>query len=128
VTIHDQGDHNGRPYFVMEFLDGSDLTAVIGGTDTRSLERRVEIARQVCEALHFAHEHAVIHRDVKPANIMVIERGGADQAKLVDFGIVHVEDSNSPVRRPSPQFYMSQAARNDRVDHRSDLFSLGIVL
>ena len=131
IKIYDHGEVDGRPFFVMEFLDGIDLARFMKDEPNRNIERSVEIARQLCEALDFAHRHNVVHRDVKPANVMIVRRGDSEQVKLVDFGIMHV-DSSKMTRdgtQPGTSAYSSpEQLRNDAIDHRSDLFSLGIVL
>jgi serine/threonine protein kinase len=131
IKIYDHGEAEGRPFFVMEFLDGIDLARFMKDEPNRNVERSVEIARQLCEALDFAHRHNVVHRDVKPANVMIVRRGDSEQVKLVDFGIMHV-DSSKMTRdgtQPGTSAYSSpEQLRNDAIDHRSDLFSLGIVL
>jgi serine/threonine protein kinase len=131
IKIYDHGEADGRPFFVMEFLDGIDLARFMKDEPNRNVERSVEIARQLCEALDFAHRHNVVHRDVKPANVMIVRRGDSEQVKLVDFGIMHV-DSSKMTRdgtQPGTSAYSSpEQLRNDALDHRSDLFSLGIVL
>ena len=131
VTIHDRGEHEGRPYFVMEYLEGTDLTQLIKDHGSRTVEQRLEMARQIADALQFAHGHNVVHRDVKPSNIMLTHAGGQEQTKLVDFGIAHVERSSltRATTQPGTFSYMSpEQLKNDALDHRSDLFSLGIVL
>ena len=131
VKIYDHGEIDGRLFFVMEFLDGPNLAAFIKEERNRLLERSVEVARQLSEALEFAHRHNVVHRDVKPTNVMIVQRGGTEQVKLVDFGIIHVEDSKMTKdgTQPGTKAYSSpEQLRNVPVDHRSDLFSLGIVL
>jgi serine/threonine protein kinase len=131
IKIYDHGEADGRPFFVMEFLDGIDLSRFMKDEPNRNIERSVEIARQLCEALDFAHRHNVVHRDVKPANVMIVRRGDTEQVKLVDFGIMHV-DASKMTRdgtQPGTSAYSSpEQLRNDAIDHRSDLFSLGIVL
>jgi serine/threonine protein kinase len=131
VKVFDHGEHEGRPYFVMEYLDGTDLARLMKDEPSRTAERNVEIARQLCDALEFAHRHNVVHRDIKPANVMIVRRGDTEQVKLVDFGIIHV-DASKMTRdgtQPGTSAYSSpEQLRNDPVDHRSDLFSLGIVL
>ncbi len=131
VTIHDRGEHDGRPYFVMEYLEGTDLTELIRSHASRTIEQRIEMARQIADALQFAHRHNVVHRDVKPSNIMLTVVGGQEQTKLVDFGIAHIERSSltRATTQPGTFSYMSpEQLKNDALDHRSDLFSLGIVL
>ena len=131
VKVFDHGEHEGRPYFVMEYLDGTDLARLMKDEPSRTVERSVEIARQLCDALEFAHRHNVVHRDIKPANVMIVRRGDTEQVKLVDFGIIHV-DASKMTRdgtQPGTSAYSSpEQLRNDPIDHRSDLFSLGIVL
>ena len=131
VVIHDRGETSGRPWFVMEFLEGVDLAAAIRDGGARPLFRRIELAQQLAAAIGFAHRHGVIHRDVKPGNVMLVERSGTEIAKLVDFGIVRVERSSLTRAATQPGTYMYMAPeqlRNDAVDARSDLFSMGIVL
>jgi serine/threonine protein kinase len=131
IKIYDHGEADGRPFFVMEFLDGIDLSRFMKDEPNRNIERSVEIARQLCEALDFAHRHNVVHRDVKPANVMIVRRGDTEQVKLVDFGIMHVDQSKMTRdgTQPGTSAYSSpEQLRNDAIDHRSDLFSLGIVL
>ncbi len=131
VKIFDRGEHEGRPYFVMEFLDGFDLNLMTSGAETRTLSEKVELARQITEALDYAHSRGLVHRDIKPGNIMIIRPGNEDQAKLVDFGIVHQERSNltQASTQPGTFSYMSpEALVGAEIDNRSDLFSLGIVL
>jgi tRNA A-37 threonylcarbamoyl transferase component Bud32 len=131
VTIYDRGEFEDRQYFVMEYLEGCDLAHLIHARDSRTRDQRIEIAIQVAEALDFAHRREVIHRDIKPSNVMVIRRGDLNQAKLLDFGIVHVsrKGMTTTVTQPGTLLYMSpEQLRNQSVSSRSDLFSLGIVL
>lgn len=131
VVIHDRGETAGRPWFVMEFLDGIDLSQAIRDADARALTQRLDLARQLCSAVGFAHRHGIVHRDIKPGNVMLVRRSGSEIAKLVDFGIVRLERSSLTRAATQPGTYMYMAPeqlRNDAVDTRSDLFSLGIVL
>ncbi len=130
VTIYDRGEYEGRRFFVMELLDGVDLSAAIKDRSIRTLEERLEIVRQLCEALDYAHRQGVVHRDIKPANIMLVRGGGADHVKLLDFGIAKVSraDRTRTVVQPGTLFYMSpEQLRDDVVDAGSDLFAVGIV-
>lgn len=131
ITIHDRGEFDGRPYFVMEYLEGPDLAEVVRDPGDRTLEDRVELARQVAESLEFAHRHQVVHRDVKPGNILLVRRATDEQAKLVDFGVVHIERSSltRAVAQPGTFSYMApEQLRSESVDARTDLFAFGIVL
>jgi hypothetical protein len=131
VTIYDRGEYEDRKYFVMEYLEGCDLALLIRERESRTLDQRLAIAIQIAEALDFAHRREVIHRDIKPTNVMVTRRGDLDQAKLLDFGIVHVSRSGTTatVTQPGTSLYMSpEQLRSDSITSRTDLFSLGIVL
>lgn len=130
VTIHDWGEHGGRDFFVMEFVDGRDLQGLLKAGLAWDLERRLDVAFQVADALDFAHRAGVIHRDIKPGNVMVALPETGPRVKLVDFGIAHVERSSLTQMQSHPGTfsYMSpEQLRNEPLDPRSDLFSLGIV-
>jgi len=144
-TIYDIGEHEGRPFIVMELMKGQNLKELIG---QKPLDpgRAVELAAQVTDALHAAHSQGILHRDIKPANIFVTERG---QAKLLDFGLAKLTplgkqsdlaDSEKPTAAIAPQLtqtgatmgtvaYMSpEQIRGESLDAGSDIFSLGVVL
>jgi len=136
VTIHDVGEAGGVPYIAMELLDGLPLDVILQRSKKLPIERAVELCAQIASALSFAHTRGVIHRDVKPSNIIVNESGPV--AKLLDFGIARVDDAQeSEIRARSTQFgqvlgtprYMSpEQAMGLPVDPRTDLFSLGSIL
>lgn len=132
VVIHDRGEVESRPYFVMEYLGGGDLVDVVRDPGERGLPALVAIARQIADALGFAHAEGVVHRDVKPGNVMVVGEHAEDVVKLVDFGIVQMRRScldETLVRQPGTYEYMApEQLRNEAVDARTDLFALGIVL
>src|SRR5689334_12780644 len=85
-TVHDVGDHEGRPFIVMEFLEGGSLRDRIAGGPL-PIPDLVKIALQVCEGLQAAHAKGIVHRDVKPANISITAAGGI---KILDFGVAKV--------------------------------------
>jgi len=139
-TIYDIGEHNGRPFIVMEFLDGQTLKARING---RAMDMRevLEIGIQLASALEAAHAKGIIHRDIKPANIFITNQG---QSKILDFGLAKLapqgsvgtdvsttagNEVTSPGTTVGTVAYMSpEQARAEEVDARTDLFSLGLVL
>ena len=128
VTIYDAGKAESLAYIAMEFLKGTSLRAVLDGQPPLTIVRIVEIAAQVARGLAYAHEHGVIHRDVKPANIMLLE---TRRAKITDFGIARLGETDGFASEcaGSPR-YMSpeQIRREPALDGRSDIFALGTVL
>ena len=122
-----------RAWCVMELLEGKTLGALFR---ERALDvgRTVEIAAQVCEALEAAHAMGVVHRDVKPDNVFVVSRRGADWVKLLDFGIAKLlrvgpEMSRTPATVIGTPHYMApEQATGAPVDGRTDLYALGVVL
>ncbi|HEX5734195.1 MAG TPA: tetratricopeptide repeat protein [Blastocatellia bacterium] len=140
VTIHEVGESNENTYIVMEYVEGRSLRHFIL---TRSLkpEAVIEIARQICDALAEAHSRGVIHRDVKPENILVTERG---LVKVLDFGLAKAFGRYDSGLRGGPSMidsltesgtvmgtlsYMSpEQLRGHQLDERTDIFSFGIML
>ena len=125
VTVYDAGEENGRPYLVMEFLEGHDLRDEIDRTLQMTLERRLEVMRSICQALSHAHERYVVHRDVKPSNIFLTSSG---EVKLLDFGLARTISAitRSTLVMGTPN-YMSPEQYRREADHRSDIFSTGAV-
>lgn len=128
VTIHEVGEHDGRPFFAMEYVDGEPLKSYAARQEL-SPEQIMALARQVAEGLEAAHRQGVVHRDIKPANILVEKSG---RARIVDFGLAAVAGSDQITEVGSTLGtigYMSpEQVRGEPVDQRSDLFSFGIVL
>jgi serine/threonine-protein kinase len=130
VTIYDIGDAEGLSYIAMEFIDGVGLERILAESGKLSAARAAGLTAQVADALAFAHEHGVIHRDIKPANIMV-EAG--ERVKLTDFGIAKPMDAAEDLTATgsllgTPSYMSPEQARGQKVDGRSDLFSVGCVL
>ncbi len=123
---------DGTPYFVMEHVDGMALDKYCAA-GRRSLEERLRIFRDVCEAVRFAHQHAVIHRDLKPSNILVTAAG---VVKLLDFGIakqadtyeMNADHTRTGLRLLTPAYASPEQFRGERVGIHSDVYSLGVVL
>jgi len=134
---------DGRPFIVMEFIDGASLKKLIQSESPLPVWRVCSIIKQAASALDAAHHLGMVHRDIKPDNIMLVETPGGEQAKILDFGIAKVKEARlcgetssatltgTGVVAGTPQ-YMSpeQAAgkRGDELDGRSDIYSLGIVM
>ncbi|HEY3103653.1 MAG TPA: protein kinase [Pyrinomonadaceae bacterium] len=138
VSVTDFGEgENGVVFLVMEYLDGRTLKEVIGAEGPLSLDRAVEIVRQVAGALDAAHAQGVIHRDLKSDNIMLVHHNGDEWAKVLDFGIAKIrqppggdaEITQANLVVGTPQ-YMSpeQCSQSGALDARSDVYSLGIIV
>lgn len=129
VTIH-AVDENEWPYLVMECIDGCSLQDKIERSGTLKLTEVLRIGTQIAEGLAAAHKQGLIHRDVKPANILL--ENGVERVKITDFGLARAADDMT-LTRPgeisgTPQYMSPEQASGERVDQRSDLFSLGCVL
>ena len=128
VTIHDFGEQDDFAYMAMEILDGTELRTRMRVGEIGAAEA-VDIALQVAEGLAFAHEHGVVHRDIKPGNIMLLERG---PVKIMDFGIARMRSADHKTSTGmvlgTPRYMSPEQITGQPVDARSDIFSLGIVL
>ena len=127
MTIYDAGDHEGRPFFVMELLSGTDLSTVIR-RGALSLDEKLGIAQQVARGLRYAHERGVIHRDIKPDNVRVLTNG---RAKIMDFGIARVESATRTPTHSSigtPRYMSPEQVKGEHVDRCTDIFSFGALL
>jgi serine/threonine-protein kinase len=125
---------DGRPYLVMELLDGEDLAARVCRDGPMSLSRVVTIIGQIASALQTAHELGVIHRDLKPENVLLMNQGTArgDFAKLVDFGISKVKNASMRLTQDrmmigTPHYMSPEQARSIEVDERADQFALAAI-
>jgi eukaryotic-like serine/threonine-protein kinase len=134
VTVYDFGETpDGLVYLVMEFLEGMSLGELLKKNGSIDLEHTIAIGLQICEALYCMHESNVIHRDLKPDNIMLIQDGkGIEIVKVVDFGVAKLLESNARLTRyqariGSPVYCSPEQYLGEPVDHRTDLYGLGIV-
>ena len=128
---------DGSLYIVMEFLNGKDLFDVLKDERFMNAERTVHIMRQVCSGLAEAHRHGVIHRDLKPENIFLAnDREFQDYVKILDFGIAKVLETGPEERTltaagtvfGTPEYLSPEQAAGGEIDHRADLYSLGIIM
>jgi serine/threonine-protein kinase len=128
VTTFDFGEEGDFAYLAMELLEGTDLRTRLK-EGPLSVPEAVDIAVQVADGLAFAHERGIVHRDIKPGNIMLLERGGA---KIMDFGIARqrTDDfkTSTGMVLGTPRFMSPEQITGGAVDQRSDVFSLGVVL
>ena len=133
VIVHDVGEIEGRPYMAMELLDGVTLAEELEGGRAVPVRDAVVMAIQLARALDYAHERGIVHRDIKPGNIMRVR--GSRTVKVTDFGIAHIDDAGDAATHTragdvlgTPQYMSPEQTRGERLDGRSDLFSAGIVL
>ncbi len=134
ATIYDVGQVEGVSYIAMELVEGRALDEVLSSHGRMPFERVLHLARQLADALTYAHDAGVIHRDIKPSNILISSDGLT--AKLVDFGVARVGETEGAALVKTqagqlvgtPRYMSPEQALGLPVDHRSDLFSLGVVL
>ncbi len=128
ITIHDIGREGDVAYMAMELVDGVELREVMTRGPV-ALRLALNIIAQAAEGLAYAHERGVVHRDIKPGNIMIV-RGR--HAKIMDFGIARMRASDVKTQTGailgSPKYMSPEQVAGKRVDHRADIFSLGVVL
>lgn len=128
VKIYDYGfSDNYMPYILMEFIKGKPLTKIIKH-NSLDMKKRLNIFVQICKAIQFIHNNKVLHRDIKPGNIMI---ANDLTVKLTDFGLAHIIDTSSSTDNQisgSPAYMSPEAfSETDTIDHHSDIFSLGIL-
>jgi eukaryotic-like serine/threonine-protein kinase len=132
VTIYDAGSIDGTPYITMEYLAERSLASILGGDSRLPLSQILLIAVQLAGALDYAHRRGVIHRDVKPENILLLDNGAT--VKLTDFGIARIQTPEGHQRTVSgtmlgtPRYMSPEQVAGRDIDGRSDLFSLGAIL
>ncbi|MCX8037201.1 MAG: protein kinase [Candidatus Sumerlaeia bacterium] len=129
LHVYDILDHGTDFWIVMEYLEGQSLRDVLREAGRLPIAKAVHIAAQVANGLAYAHSKGIIHRDIKPDNIMMLPD---DQVKIMDFGIAHLRGSSihtqTGVAMGTPQFMSPEQAAGKPVDARSDLYSLTVVL
>ena len=134
VSILDFGVFRRRPYIVMEYVAGRPLHKEMGKA-TMTPPRAVRIMRQILEACRHAHASGVVHRDLKPENVMLTETTGTDDfVKLLDFGLARIISVDEPtISHPmmvagTPSYMSPEQARGEKADHRTDIYSAGVIL
>lgn len=134
VVVYDYGEvGNGTHYLAMEYIDGVRISDVFRQRPL-PIRRGLHLILEACKALRYAHNRGVIHRDVKGANILVSRNGdGEYQAKVVDFGLVRLQESASSITQEgivlgSPHFMAPEQIRGEAFDHRADIYAVGVLL
>jgi eukaryotic-like serine/threonine-protein kinase len=130
VTVIDRGDQNDRQFIVFEYVDGENLKALVERKGPLPEREAIDLARQIGRALGFAHAQGLVHRDVKPQNVLL---NGDGQAKVTAFGIARSLDVHGGLTQTgtvmgTSDYISPEQARGDRVDAQSDIYSLGTVL
>ena len=131
VTVHDVGEIDGRPYMTMELIEGEALSEVMARGPMPVREVLV-LGVQLAKALHYAHGKGIVHRDIKPSNIALLPDGRS--VKVMDFGIAHLDSTTGAQHTRvgdvlgTPQYMSPEQTKGAKIDGRSDLFSVGIIL
>ena len=130
VPVFDWGEDTGTYFIVMEFIDGRPLSSILKSSGPLSAERTADIGSHVAAALGYAHKHKVIHRDVKPGNVLITDEG---QVKVTDFGIARALNTEESLTQTgavmgTATYFSPEQAEGIGVDTRSDIYSLGVVL
>jgi len=142
VEIHESGEMNGRPFFVMEYLSGKNLADVISKNNGLPHVQALQIVYDVCEALRAAHNAGIMHRDIKPANIFILRKDRDEQdkdsskiVKVIDLGLARFTNidvthglTKTGAVLGTPHYVAPEMFSGEKYDHRVDIYSLGIVL
>ncbi|HUQ75003.1 MAG TPA: bifunctional serine/threonine-protein kinase/formylglycine-generating enzyme family protein [Burkholderiales bacterium] len=130
VQVHDFGEEGEIAYLVLEFIKGRELKSFFDKNERFELKEMVRIMGELCEALDYAHKAGIVHRDVKPGNVMI---DGEMRVKLTDFGVARIQESGAAMTQAgtmvgTPAFMSPEQITGKPVDARSDVFSAGIIL
>src|SRR5438128_4343189 len=126
VTLFDIGEERGLPYLAMEFVEGETISSIVERGERFPPEKVIALVSQIASAVDYAHSKGVIHRDIKPSNLILYE---GERVKVTDFGIaklVDAEMTQSGTLLGTPSYMSPEQAMGDKLDGRSDIFSLGV--
>jgi serine/threonine-protein kinase len=130
VQVHDAGETRDYTYHILEFVDGQSLDAIVRNGAPITEERAIEVGIEIASALEYAARAGIVHRDIKPANILIAKNGSA---KLCDLGLAKDLHGGTVLTADgvllgSPFYLAPEYAREGKIDHRSDIYSLGVTL
>ncbi|MDW7675357.1 MAG: Stk1 family PASTA domain-containing Ser/Thr kinase, partial [Bacillota bacterium] len=129
VNIFDVGYNEGNHYLVMEFVEGQNLKEIIKLRGALKVEEAIDIAKQICDGLEHAHDNKIIHRDIKPHNILITKNG---KIKVADFGLARAVTTSTVTHTKSVlgsvHYFSPEQAKGEVTDEKSDIYSLGVVL
>src|SRR6185312_3448678 len=123
--LYDLGDHEGRRFLTMEYVDGEDLATLLRRIGRLPQDKAIEIARQLCAGIAAAHERGVLHRDLKPANVMI---DGDGNVRITDFGLAVAAGDATAVRAGTPQYMAPEQLTGGAASVKTDLYALGLIL
>lgn len=123
--VYDIGEADGQTFLTMEFIDGQDLAGLLRQAGRLPEDRGIELARQLCLGLAAAHDRGVIHRDLKPQNVMIDGRG---QVRITDFGLAVLAGTAADVSSGTPAYMAPEQLAGKEVTPQSDLYALGLIL
>ncbi len=128
ATVYEINEHEGQTFIAMEFIEGETIAEMVKDRPLK-IKDAIKIAQQIAEGLHCAHELGIVHRDIKSANIMITKKG---VAKIMDFGLAKMSTASMLTKAGTTLgtiSYMSpEQSHGEKVDHRADIWSLGVVL
>ena len=129
VSIYEYGEEDGLRYFAMQFVDGTDLGRYIADNKMLPVQEIIDLAKQICRGLRYAHANNIIHRDIKPQNILLEKNG---EVRISDFGIAKIFASTGITMTGSavgtPEYMSPEQAQGKKLDVQTDIYSLGILM
>ncbi|MDD5172527.1 MAG: serine/threonine-protein kinase, partial [Candidatus ainarchaeum sp.] len=134
IDVKDIGRFGDQVYYVMELVGGRPLDDVVGSEQNAfDINRFMRITEQICQGVQAAHDKKVVHRDLKPQNIMISIRNGREHVTVMDFGIAKFKENETLLTKPgsvlgTPRYMSPEQCRGSECDHRADIYSLGVIM